>query len=64
MKRSTGQGYFQVQSTTPQTLAYALTDSPVALLAWIYERLVHWTDKYPWTEDEGMYLTVVAISEC
>jgi epoxide hydrolase len=30
-----GNGYFQVQATRPQTLAYALTDSPVGLLAWI-----------------------------
>ncbi|GJE91834.1 epoxide hydrolase [Phanerochaete sordida] len=28
-----GQGYIGVQSTMPQTLAYALTDSPVGLLA-------------------------------
>jgi len=24
----------------------------VALLAWIYEKLVQWTDGYPWTDDE------------
>lgn len=41
-----------VQSTKPQTIGYGLTDSPVALLAWIYEKLVDWTDEYPWTEDE------------
>lgn len=40
------------QSTKPQTLAYALTDSPIALLAWIYEKLHDWTDSYPWTDDE------------
>ncbi|TFK82696.1 alpha/beta-hydrolase [Polyporus arcularius HHB13444] len=44
--------YSEVQSTKPQTLAYALTDSPVGLLAWIYEKLVSWSDKYPWTDDE------------
>ncbi|KAI3318402.1 alpha/beta-hydrolase [Xylariaceae sp. AK1471] len=47
-----GSGYFSVQSTKPQTLGYALSDSPVALLAWIYEKLVDWTDAYPWTDDE------------
>ena len=41
-----------LQSTKPQTLAYALQDSPVALLAWIYEKLHDWTDNYPWTDDE------------
>ena len=47
-----GRGYFQEQSTKPQTLIYGLNDSPVALLAWIYEKLVAWTDSYPWTPDE------------
>jgi pimeloyl-ACP methyl ester carboxylesterase len=47
-----GQGYRSEQSTKPQTLAYALNDSPVALLAWIYEKLHDWTDSYPWTDDE------------
>jgi pimeloyl-ACP methyl ester carboxylesterase len=33
-------GYAQVQSTRPQTLAYALTDSPVGVLAWNLEWFV------------------------
>lgn len=48
-----GQGYSAIQRTKPQTLGYALADSPVALLAWIYEKLVTWTDAYPWEDDEG-----------
>jgi hypothetical protein len=47
-----GQAYRQLQSTKPQTLSYAFADSPVALLAWIYEKLHDWTDNYPWTDDE------------
>ncbi|OTA93227.1 hypothetical protein M434DRAFT_11767 [Hypoxylon sp. CO27-5] len=47
-----GRGYNLEQSTKPQTLGYALADSPVACLAWIYEKLHDWTDAYPWTEDE------------
>lgn len=50
--RKEGSGYFFEQSTKPQTIGYALQDSPVALLAWIYEKLHDWTDDYPWTEDE------------
>jgi len=50
--RKMGQGYSAEQSTQPQTLGYALADSPVGLLAWIYEKLVNWTDAYPWTDDE------------
>ncbi|KAK6209017.1 phosphoribosylformylglycinamidine synthase [Pestalotiopsis sp. IQ-011] len=47
-----GRGYNVEQSTKPQTLGYALADSPVACLAWIYEKLHDWTDAYPWTDDE------------
>ena len=45
-------GYFHIQSTKPQTISYGLTDSPVALLAWIREKLHTWTDAYPWTNEE------------
>jgi len=45
-------GYMILQSTKPQTLAYALQDPHVALLAWIYEKLHDWTDDYPWTDYE------------
>ena len=51
--RKKGMGYFKEQSTQPQTLGYSLADSPAGLLAWIYEKLVNWTDGYPWTDDEG-----------
>ena len=47
-----GSGYAREQGTKPQTIGYALTDSPVALLAWIYEKLHDWTDEYPWSEEE------------
>jgi epoxide hydrolase len=39
-----GRGYLQIQSTRPQTLAYGLTDSPVAQLAWIVEKFKEWTN--------------------
>ncbi|SCL50380.1 epoxide hydrolase family protein [Micromonospora chersina] len=38
-----GNGYFQIQATRPQTLAYALLDSPVGQLAWIVEKFKEWT---------------------
>ncbi|KAF8880427.1 Alpha/Beta hydrolase protein [Infundibulicybe gibba] len=47
-----GMGYSAMHSTKPQTLGYSLADSPVGLLAWIYEKLVNWTDGYPWEDDE------------
>lgn len=36
--------YMKVQSTRPQTLAYALHDSPVGQLAWMVEKFGEWTD--------------------
>lgn len=49
---SEGNCYGAIQSTRPQTLGYGLTDSPVGLLAWVYEKLHAWADEYPWTDDE------------
>ena len=37
-------GYSAVQSTRPQTLAYAMHDSPVGQLAWIVEKHRVWSD--------------------
>jgi microsomal epoxide hydrolase len=42
--RTEQMGYGMVQSTRPQTLAYALTDSPMGQLAWIVEKFKEWTD--------------------
>ena len=41
--QTSGYGYFLEQATRPQTIGYALLDSPVALAAWM---LVHDTDSY------------------
>ena len=37
-------GYTRIQSTTPQTLGYGLTDSPAGLAAWIVEKFRTWSD--------------------
>jgi pimeloyl-ACP methyl ester carboxylesterase len=37
-------GYSAIQSTKPQTLGYALNDSPAGLAAWILEKWRSWTD--------------------
>lgn len=39
-----GTGYQWIQGTRPQTLAYALTDSPVGLAGWIVEKFRAWSD--------------------
>jgi pimeloyl-ACP methyl ester carboxylesterase len=41
--RTSGSGYFIEQATRPQTIGYALLDSPVALAAWMLD---HDTDAY------------------
>jgi pimeloyl-ACP methyl ester carboxylesterase len=41
--RATGFGYFIEQATRPETIGYALLDSPIALAAWMLD---HDTDSY------------------
>ena len=41
--RRDGSGYFLEMATRPQTIGYALLDSPVALAAWMLD---HDTDGY------------------
>ena len=59
-----GQGYLQIQSTRPQTLAYGLNDSPVAQLAWIAEKFKEWTNQaseLPDGVDRDQLLTTISI---
>lgn len=39
-------GYKAIQSTRPQTLGYALNDSPAGLAAWIVEKWRAWSDSH------------------
>jgi microsomal epoxide hydrolase len=55
--------YMKLQSTRPNTLAYALTDSPVGQLAWIVEKFHEWTDSTAVPEDavdRDQMLTIVS----
>jgi pimeloyl-ACP methyl ester carboxylesterase len=59
---SEGNGYFQVQSTRPHTVAFALNDSPAGLLAWIVEKFKEWThpaDGLPSVERDLMLTNVM-----
>ena len=42
--QDTGMGYSGIQGTKPQTVGYALDDSPVGLLGWIVEKFRAWSD--------------------
>ncbi|EEP70138.1 epoxide hydrolase [Micromonospora sp. ATCC 39149] len=46
--------YQALQALTPQTIGYALTDSPVGQLVWIAERFAQWTDPVTPVSDERM----------
>ncbi|TDV33813.1 secreted protein [Paraburkholderia caballeronis] len=46
-----GYGYFKQQGTRPQTIGYALADSPVGLAMYIYEKFQAWTDNHGNPED-------------
>lgn len=53
IKRFTGDGYgyFREQATRPQTIGYALADSPSGQATWIYEKFQAWTDNRGAAED-------------
>ena len=42
--------YLQIHYTKPQTIAASLNDSPVGCAAWIYEKMVAWSDPASFTE--------------
>ncbi|MFM2086288.1 MAG: hypothetical protein RLZZ237_1157 [Pseudomonadota bacterium] len=44
-------GYANQMNTRPQTVGYALNDSPVALAMWMYEKFQEWTDNQGSPED-------------
>ncbi len=59
-----GKGYLQLQSTRPQSLAYALADSPAFQLGWIAEPFRVWseqTEQRPDGVDRDRLLTNISI---
>ena len=56
--------YYAIQSTKPQTLGYALNDSPAGLAAWILEKWWSWSDCHGDLESvfsKDFLLTVVTL---
>jgi pimeloyl-ACP methyl ester carboxylesterase len=47
-------GYLDLQGHRPETIAAALTDSPVGQLAWIVEKFQTWTNPSSMTPDEAV----------
>ena len=54
-------GYLKIQQTRPQTLAYALTDSPAGQLAWNSELFMGWDGENVGNVDRDRFLTHVSI---
>lgn len=50
-----GSFYHHLQTTRPQTIGYALADSPVGQAAWIYEKLGAWSDNQNGPEEAFSY---------
>ncbi|MRX07172.1 epoxide hydrolase [Pseudoduganella sp. FT25W] len=50
-----GSFYHHLQTTRPQTIGYALADSPVGQAAWIYEKLGAWSDNQDGPEQVFSY---------
>lgn len=55
--QDSGSAYARQQATRPQTLGYALSDSPSGQAAWIYEKLQEWTD------NDGDVASVLTLDE-
>lgn len=53
-----GRGYLDLQSHKPETLAAALTDSPVGQLAWIAEKFEAWTNPSGGIDRDRLLTTV------
>ncbi|KAK7461005.1 hypothetical protein VKT23_008932 [Stygiomarasmius scandens] len=55
-----GLGYAQIQQTKPQTVSYGLLDSPIAMLAWIYEKLHDGSEPdYVWEHEAVITWTIL-----
>ncbi|KAL9103888.1 MAG: hypothetical protein Q9163_001125 [Psora crenata] len=51
--------YGLVQGSKPRTLGFAVHDSPVGMLAWMADKLLLWSDQYPWTPTELITWTLM-----
>ena len=47
--------YLQLQGTKPQSLAYAMMDSPMGVAAWLAEKFAGWSDVDPGGPDVASY---------
>ncbi|KAH8078649.1 hypothetical protein HD553DRAFT_143594 [Filobasidium floriforme] len=53
-----GSAYSAEHRTRPATIGYAVASSPIALLAWVGEKFIQWTDNTPSTEHILTWLSI------
>jgi pimeloyl-ACP methyl ester carboxylesterase len=55
-------GYLEIQGTKPQTLSYGLVDSPIAMAAWLRDKMEPLIDKgFSWTEEDTITWAMVRL---
>jgi microsomal epoxide hydrolase len=59
----TGSGYAIEHGTRPSTIGFALAASPIALAAWVGEKLHEWTDETPRMEVVLQWLTLYWLTQ-
>ncbi|RMZ86615.1 hypothetical protein DV736_g6159, partial [Chaetothyriales sp. CBS 134916] len=61
---ATGRAYALEHATRPATIGIALSSSPVALLAWVGEKFLDWTDKDPSIQTILEAVTLYWLTHC
>lgn len=62
--QSIGSAYALENATRPSTIGLVLTSSSLALLSWVGERFLEWTDEDPDIYTTLAYVTLCWLSDC
>ncbi|CAK7218498.1 hypothetical protein SEUCBS140593_003567 [Sporothrix eucalyptigena] len=62
--KQTGSAYAYAHATRPATMGFVLSSSPVALLAWIGEKYMDWTDEDPPINTVLTCITLYWVTNC
>jgi microsomal epoxide hydrolase len=62
--KTTGTAYAMEHATKPATIGFVLRSNPLALLAWIGEKFLDWTDQDPSTQTILEFTTLYWLTKC
>ncbi|CAK7236593.1 hypothetical protein SBRCBS47491_009690 [Sporothrix bragantina] len=62
--KETGSAYAYAHATRPGTIGFVLSSSPVALLAWVGEKYLDWTDETPALDTILTCITLYWVTGC